>query len=101
MDNFGKLNMAASSVFVDATDSETVVAFALHAVTGDLGRCGGLGSKTLEPFLRTHFLHLHDKDGSGGGRTVWSRDPGEQGAVGSVHVHCGFHWTDRRTVPRG
>lgn len=42
MDNFGKLNMAASSVFVDATDSETVVAFALHAVTRDLGRCGGL-----------------------------------------------------------
>lgn len=42
VDNFGKLNMAASSIFIDAADSETVVAFTLHAVTGDLGRCGGL-----------------------------------------------------------
>lgn len=36
MDNFGKLHMAASPILVDATDTEAVVAFTLHAVAGDL-----------------------------------------------------------------
>lgn len=99
MDNFGKLDMATSSVFVDATDSETVVAFTLHAVTADFSRCGGLRSETLEPFLRTHFLPFHNIDGSSGGLSVWSRDPGEQGAVGSFHIHHGFYWADRGAVP--
>lgn len=42
MDNLGKLDMAAAPVLVDATDAEAVVAFALHAVAGDLGRSGVL-----------------------------------------------------------
>lgn len=36
MDNFGKLHMATSSIFVNAANSETVVAFASYNVTGDL-----------------------------------------------------------------
>lgn len=36
MDNFGKLHMAASSIFVNAANSETVVALAWYDVTGDL-----------------------------------------------------------------
>ncbi len=36
MDSFGKLHMATSPILVDATHTEPVVAFARHAVAGDL-----------------------------------------------------------------
>lgn len=101
MDNFGKLHVAASPILVDATDTEAVVAFTLHAVAGDLSWSGGLWGETLLPLLGAHFLSLHDKDGSSGGLAVQGRNPGEQDTVGTIHIHFDFRRADRGAVSCG
>lgn len=87
MDNFGKLHMTTSSVLVDATDSEAVVAFARHAVAGDLSGGAGLCGETLLPLLGAHFFSLQHKDGAGGCGAVGGRNPAEKGTVGPIYVH--------------
>lgn len=80
--------MAAAPVLVDAADAEAVVALALHAVAAHLGRGGRLRREALVPLLRARLLPLHHKDGAGGRLAGGGAGhPGEQRAVGLLHVH--------------
>lgn len=77
MHNFGKLHVATSSIFIDAADTEAVIAFTGHVVPRHLSRGFGLWGEALLPLLRTHFLPFQDKHGAGGGLAVCSGDPSE------------------------
>lgn len=98
MDDFREFHVSTTTILIDAADAEAVIALARYTVAHDL--CGGrrVGGRTPQPVLRSHLLSLQDIDGARGGLAGGGRLPGEEHAVGPVHIHLHPHWTDGRAV---